>query len=438
MLRVLRPPFLQLRHSPFGLCLVYDTFDLHLLISLAEVLLVRNPKVIVLQCALLATVLLSVHKTAAGQQQPAPTGQIGYHAAEDADQKKTLLLKDFHPKSMLHSQAHSVDRAKYYVIDVHNHVNDAAGIDEPMPPQRVIEVMDKTNVKTVVILTGMWGDRLQRVIDEMVKPYPGRFIVFTQIDWSKIDDPDFSAEMVRQLDDAVGRGARGLKVLKDLGLGVRDKSGKLVAVDDPRMDPIWEECGRLGIPVSIHVSDPEAFFHPIDNTNERYEELVEHPDWSFYGPQFPTKEAILAARDRMFAKHPRTTFVALHVANWPENLDYVSQMLDSHPNAMVEFGAREAELGRQPRRAREFFLKYQDRIMFGTDNSVQEEMYRNHFRWLETGDEYFDYWGYPGQGRWKIYGMQLPDSVLEKVYHKNAERMFGQFKPRSAAKGGAQ
>ena len=354
--------------------------------------------------------------------------QIGYKSAQDADQRKTLLLKDFDPVSMLHASVHTVDRAKYYVIDVHNHTNDAMRIEEHMPPQRVIEVMDNTNVKTVVILTGMWGDQLQKVIDEMVKPYPGRFIVFTQIDWSKIDDPRFSQKMVAQLDDAVSRGARGLKVLKDLGLGVRDKSGKLITVDDPRLDPIWEECGRLGIPVSIHVTDPEAFFHPVDNKNERYEELTEHPDWSFYGPQFPSKQTILAARDRMFAKHPHTTFVALHVANWPENLDYVSHLLDSLPNVMIEFGAREAELGRQPRRAREFFLKYQDRIMFGTDNGMQEEMYRNHFRWLETADEYFDYWGYPGQGRWKIYGMELPDSVLEKVYHKNAERLFGQFK----------
>jgi predicted TIM-barrel fold metal-dependent hydrolase len=360
--------------------------------------------------------------------QAGPSGGIGYQASPDASQKKTLLLKDFHPVPMLHSSVHKVDRAKFYVIDVHNHVNDAQGIDEPMPPARVVEIMDKTNVRTVVILTGMWGEKLQRVIDTMVKPYPGRFMVFTQIDWSKIDDPNFSQKMVEQIDDAVSRGARGLKVLKDLGLGVRDKSGKLITVDDARLDPIWAECGRLGIPVSIHVSDPEAFFHPIDNTNERYEELIEHPDWSFAASQFPSKVSILEARDRVIARHPDTTFVALHVANWPENLDYVSQELDRYPNMMVEFGAREAELGRQPRRAREFFLKYQDRIMFGTDNGMDEEMYRNHFRWLETADEYFDYWGYPGQGRWEIYGMDLPGEVLEKVYHLNAERIFRQFK----------
>ena len=373
---------------------------------------------------------------AAAQTAPSVSSSpIGYKPSEDAEQKKTLLLKDFHPASMLHATVHQVDRAKFYVIDVHNHTNDAQRIDDHMDPRRVVEIMDNTNVKTVVILTGMWGEKLQGVIDEMVKPYPGRFVVFTQIDWSKIDDANFSQEMVEQVRDSVARGARGLKLLKDLGLGVRDRSGKLIAVDDPRLDPVWEECGRLGIPVFIHTSDPEAFFHPIDGRNERYEELTEHPDWSFYGPQFPSKESLLAARDRVFARHPHTTFVALHMANWPENLDYVSQLLERLPNVMVEFGAREAELGRQPRRAREFFLKYQDRIMFGTDNGMDEAMYRNHFRWLETGDEYFDYWGYPGQGRWKIYGLALPDPVLEKIYHANAERLFGQFKGAEAGKG---
>ena len=328
---------------------------------------------------------------------------------------------------MLHVPVHQVPKAKYYVIDVHNHVNDAAGIDEHMDPKRVIEIMDATNVKTVIILTGMWGDKLQHVIDEMVKPYPGRFIVFTQIDWSRIDEPDFGQAMVRQLDDAVSRGARGLKVLKDLGLGARDKNGKLVAIDDPRIDPIWQECGRLGIPVSIHSGDPEAFFRPTDGTNERYEELNEHPDWSFAAAEYPKLDQLLEARNRVFARHPETRFVSLHMG-WPENLPWVARMLDEHPNVMVEFGAREAELGRQPRQTRELFLKYQDRVMFGTDNGMDEAMYRNLFRWLETADESFDPWGYPGQGRWEIYGLALPDSVLEKIYHLNAERMFKQFK----------
>ncbi len=362
------------------------------------------------------------------QTQSSP--QIGYKSAADAEQKKTLLLRDFKPASMLHVPVHPVEKAKFYVIDVHNHINDAARIDDHMPPERVLEVMERTNVKTIVILTGMWGEKLQGVIDEMVKPYPGRFMVFTQLDWSKVDDPNFGAEMATQIRDSVSRGARGLKLLKDLGLGVRDKDGKLLAIDDARLDPAWEECGRLGIPVFIHSGDPEAFFLPIDATNERYEELIEHPDWSFYGRDYPSLQSLMEARNRVFAKHPHTTFVSLHMG-WPENLDWVQSMLDKYPNVMVEFGAREAELGRQPRRTRDLFMKYQDRIMFGTDNGVTEEMYRNNFRWLETSDEYFDYWGSPGQGRFTISGLALPDDVLEKIYHKNAEHLFGQFHPNS-------
>ena len=354
--------------------------------------------------------------------------QIGYKPAENADANKTLLLKDFHPQPMLHVPAHEVKRAKFPVIDVHTHTNDAMGIGDRVDPAQLVTMMDRDNIKTIVILTGLWGEKLQAVIDKMVKPYPERFMVFTQIDWSKIDDPNFSRLMVQQIDDSVRRGARGLKILKELGLGVRDKSGKLITIDDPRLDPVWDECGRLGLPVFIHVADPEAFFHPIDGTNERYEELNEHPDWSFYGPQFPSMPELLAQRDRMFAKHPKTTFVALHFGSWPENLDFVEQSLQRYPNVMIEFGAREGELGRQPRRVRELFLKYPDRIMFGTDEGAQESMYQNYFRWLETNDDYFPYAQYPAQGRWMIYGLGLPDNVLEQVYHQNAEKLFAQFK----------
>lgn len=339
-----------------------------------------------------------------------------------------LLLKDYDPVSKLHATVHETPRAKFPVIDVHNHVNDALGEGEKLDPAEVVRRMDATNIQKIVILTGGWSQHLQRVIDTMVKPYPQRFAVFTQIDWSKIDDSNFSAEMVAQIDDSVRRGARGLKVLKDLGLGVKDKTGQYVQVDDPRLDPIWEECGKLGIPVSIHTSDPEAFFTPLDRHNERYEELNEYPDWNFSDPHFTSKEKLLAARNHAFERHSHTTFIALHVANWPENLDLVSQWLDKYPNMYVEFGAREAELGRQPRRARRFFLDYQDRILFGTDAEPEQKMYGNYFRWLETADEYFPYSNYPGQGRWMIYGMELPDPVLEKVYHKNAEKIFAQFK----------
>ena len=372
--------------------------------------------------AILSAVLLVVSRPVCGQQ-------IQYREDPDAAKRMTLLLKDWDPKPMVHLPAHEVPRAKFYVIDVHNHVNDAGGVHgEDIPPADVVKSMDRANVKKIVILTGMWGEKLQAVLDKMVKPYPDRFMVFAQMDWSKIDDPNFSAEMVAQLDDAVKRGARGLKVLKDWGLGVKDRTGKLVPIDDPRMDPVWEECGRLGIPVAIHSTDPEAFFTPTDAKNERYEELMHNPSWSFYGPAFPSKQTLLEERNHIVEKHPHTTFVALHVANWPENLDAVSDWLRKYPNMYVEFGAREAELGREPRRSAQFFTEFQDRIMFGTDSEPVPEMYANYFRWLETDDEYFPYWDYPGQGRWMIYGMHLPDAILEKVYHGNAEKIFAMYR----------
>ena len=351
-------------------------------------------------------------------------------APEEEAKKEGLLLRDFKPTSMLHVPVTNVERARFPAIDIHNHFNDSLNIwpDHPSTAE-LVKVMDSVNVEKVVILTGGFGETLQRIYNEVVKPFPDRFVVFTQVDWSRIDEPDFGEKMAEQIRESVRVGARGLKILKVLGLTVRDKSGQRVAVDDPRLDPIWAECGRLGIPVAIHVTDPEAFFHPIGPENERYQELGANPQWGFSGEEFPAKTEILEARDRVMAKHPDTTFIGLHVGNWPENLDAVSEVLDRHPNFVVEFGERQAELGRQPRRAKKFFIDYQDRILFGTDRQPEmAAMYRSYFRWLETADEYFDPWTWPRQGRWKIYGLDLPDDVLEKVYHSNAERIFKQFK----------
>jgi predicted TIM-barrel fold metal-dependent hydrolase len=208
-------------------------------------------------------------------------------------------------------------------------------------------------------------------------------------------------------------------------------------VDDPRFDAMWEACGSSGIPVAIHVSDPAAFFTSIDRHNERFEELNNHPDWSFHGKDFPSNAELLAARDRVFAKHPKTQFIVLHVGNFAENLERVGQMLDQFKNTHVEIGARIGELGRQPRTARRFFDRYQDRILFGTDavphgtetpqQIFGDELYQIYYRFLETEDEYFDYAPapVPPQGRWRIYGLGLPDSILRKVYNGNAERLLG-------------
>ena len=218
-----------------------------------------------------------------------------------------------------------------------------------------------------------------------------------------------------------------MKILKVLGLFLREQvtSGPLVKIDDPRFDPMWEACGSLGLPIAIHVSDPTAFFLPIDAHNERYEELQRHPDWSFHGKDYPSDAELLAARDRVLARHPKTTFIGLHVGHSSEDLAAASAALDRFPNLHVEIAARIGELGRQPRASQRFFDKYQDRILFGTDGP-QDGLYPIYFRFLETEDEYFDYGpgAVPGQGRWRIYGLGLRDGILKKVYSENAERLL--------------
>ena len=296
--------------------------------------------------------------------------------------------------------------------------------------------MNRRNLQTMVNLTGGRGAGLREAIQKFDKAQPGRFITFTEPWWSRVDEADYPKWQADQIQQAVRDGAKGLKVLKTLGLFLRGKDGKLVAVDDRRFDPMWDACGALQIPVAIHVGDPAAFFPPIDNHNERFEELNNHPDWSFYGKDFPSLSAILEARNRMIARHPKTQFIVLHVGNYAEDLANVSGMLDRFPNTHVEIAARIGELGRQPRASRQFFDRYQDRILFGTDaipggketpqQIFGDELYRIYYRFLETEDEYFDYAPapVPPQGRWRISGLGLPDAILKKVYHDNAARLL--------------
>jgi predicted TIM-barrel fold metal-dependent hydrolase len=358
-----------------------------------------------------------------GRQKP-----IGYVPAPDAYERMTVMLRDWKPMSMLRVPVHQVDRARFPVIDMHTHFNDAEGVAlTHAPVDEILRVMDACNIERAVILTGMWGERLQAVIDEHAVAHPDRFTVFAQLDdlWARLEEPGFAALMLDILRDAVDRGARGLKLNNHLGLDVRDSSGALVAIDDPRFDVVWAEAGRLSIPVSIHVADPDAFFVPNGPDNERYEELTVFPEWDFSGPEFPPKADLMAAARTVFGRHPGTTFIAVHVANWPENLDWVSETLDLCPNVFVDLAERQAELGRQPRRAGRFFADYADRILFGNEATGPDpEKYRSYLRWLETEDEYFDYWGGPF-GRWKIYGLGLSDEVLEKVYRTNALAILG-------------
>ena len=366
-------------------------------------------------------------------------------------EREGITLEEFEPKSMLHVPESHVDRARFSVIDVHTHVtwSDVPLGSDPFGeririlgrPEELVPVMDRKGVRTMVNLTGGVGSGLveaRRVFDEA---YPDRFITFTEPSWNHVADPDYPRFQAEQIEQAHKAGARGLKLTKMLGLYLREQvtSGALIAIDDQRFDPMWETCAALEMPVAIHVSDPEAFFLPIDGLNERYEELHAHPEWSFYGGDFPSHAALLAARDRVLARHPATTFIGLHVGHNAENLSSVSQALDRFPNLYVELGARIGELGRQPRTARRFFENYQDRILFGTDAIPSPEgdatpqqvfgdtLYEIYFRFLETEDDYFDYAPAktPPQGRWRIYGLGLPDSVLKKVYFENAAQILG-------------
>jgi predicted TIM-barrel fold metal-dependent hydrolase len=244
------------------------------------------------------------------------------------------------------------------------------------------------------------------------------------MDWSDLHSSGFFQRAVENLRSFVEAGACGLKIWKDLGLQLRDANGELLRIDDVRLAPLFDEAAKLGVPVMFHIADPDAFFLPIDRFNERYEELAAHPDWGFHGSQY-SKDELLEQRDRVFARHPQTTFVAAHMAEKPENLGYLDKLLSTHPNVFVDMSARTAELGRQPYTARDFFVKHADRILFGTDLVPSIEMYRLHFRFLETADEYFEYPSHASrQGRWNIYGLHLPDDVLRKIYRENALRLL--------------
>lgn len=335
-------------------------------------------------------------------------------------QKGDLKLLDWQPRSQLVVKETKLLKPKFPVIDIHNHLgkleNTAIYLSE----------MDKAGVIKCVSLDGYSaGDQYLQHLKASQAVSKDRFLVFFRPDFSRIDEPGFGVNEGKKLEAAVKQGIKGVKIAKELGLIIKDKSGKLVPVDDPRIDPFWEKCGELGVPVLMHVSDPKAFFTPVDRYNERYDELGAHPDWSFYGPQFPSKEAILTQRNHVLERHPNTIFIGAHVANLPEELERVSGWLDKYPNLYVEISARISELGRQPYTSRDFLIKYQDRVLFGSDTPCDAEAYRIYYRFLETKDEYID----PApshhmQARWMICGLYLPDAVLEKIYNKNASKIL--------------
>jgi predicted TIM-barrel fold metal-dependent hydrolase len=371
--------------------------------------------------------------------------------AEDPQSKTSptpLDLSQYEPKSMLQVHETHVERSKFPVIDFHTHISVSAKAEKGVAispdrqylgtPQECLAVMDRKNIKMMVNLTGGYEKGLAEAVGKYDRPYPGRFLTFTEPSYSHFKESNYPQLQAQAIEQAHRDGARGLKILKTLGLYLRENitSGPLVKIDDPRFDPMWDACGQLNMPVAIHISDPAAFFTPTDRFNERYEELNNHPDWSFYGADFPSNAELIEARNRMMAKHPKTQFVTLHFGNFSENLQNVSENLDKYPNMHVDMAARIGELGRQPFTSKKFFDKYQDRILFATDATphgdafpqqvFNDQLYEIYYRFLETEDEYFDYAPakIPPQGRWRIYGINLSDQILRKVYNENAARLL--------------
>jgi len=340
-----------------------------------------------------------------------------------------MLLNDFQPRPRLEVKQTRVEQPRFPVIDAHNHLSLPFGGDwDSRPIAQLLDVLDAANVRLIVDLDGGWGEyKLQQHLDHFKAAAPERFQIFGGVDWSAWHDDRFGAQAADRLRVQAAWGAQGLKIWKPFGLTVRDQRGDLVAVDDPRLDPLWQTAGELGLPVLIHVADPVAFFEPIDQHNERWEELGAHPDWHFPSPPFPAFMTIMNGFANLVARHPQTTFIGAHVGCYAENLAWVGALMDRCPNFYVDISARIGELGRQPYTARRFFIQYADRVLFGADASPNVDYYRLMYRFLETDDEYFPYSlrETPPQGRWNIYGLHLPDDVLAKVYHGNAAKILG-------------
>ena len=333
---------------------------------------------------------------------------------------RELKLKDWRPRSMLRTRVRQITKPAYPVVDVHNHLGRTRDV------AALVKEMDAAGVRTVVNLDGGWGEQLQKEVARFDEAFPGRFLTFALIDLRQMDAKGWTARTVARLEADFKVGAKGLKFHKSLGLYHRSKkTGKLFRVDDPRLDPIWRLCAKYRRPVMIHTSDPAAFFTPLDGKNERWHELNAHPGWLFHGKDFPTRDELLAQRNRVIARHPGTTFIGAHFGNNPEDLAEVGKWLDRYPNFYVDIDARISELGRQPYTARRFFIKYQNRILFGTDTFPSPSIYQIYYRFLETDDEYWDCArGHHRQGFWNIYSINLPRKVLAKIYYKNARRLL--------------
>jgi predicted TIM-barrel fold metal-dependent hydrolase len=331
-------------------------------------------------------------------------------------------ILDYRPKSTLVAPSHPVPRAKFPAIDFHGHPRNLVQSAEGLNQLR--SALDSINVRIMVVAEMLSGERLKTAL-AAIKASPSmkdRVFVMAGVDFSNVG-PGWADKAVKQLEEDIAAGAVGLgEIGKGLGLSAKKADGSRLSIDDPALDPIWEACARLGVPVFIHTADPEEFFKAqVDLTNERWLELSLFPGRRFPSDRFPSFDQLMTERNNLFRRHPKTTFVAAHMGWHANDLGRLGKILDAHPNVYTEVGAILYDIGRQPRVAHDFFVKYQDRILFGKD-SFQPEEYAYYWRVFETRDDYFDYYrGY--HAFWKLYGIGLPDAVLRKVYYANALRI---------------
>jgi predicted TIM-barrel fold metal-dependent hydrolase len=327
-------------------------------------------------------------------------------------------ILDYRPRSTLVTATHLVPKAKYPVVDIHSHTGPTADTIE-----RLIQEMDANGLQILVNLSGGADPaQVKQKVDFIrASKYPDRFRVFANVNWDGAGGPGWAEKAVTDLEASVKHGAIGLKIAKNLGLRARKADGSRLKVDDPVLKPVWDLCARLDIPVIIHTAEPQEFFSPLDYQNERWLELALFADRRNYMPGSPTFEDLQGERDRMFAANPKTRYIGAHFAYYGNHLQRAGALLDRLPNVVLEVAAVLYDFGRQPRASREFFIKYQDRILFGKD-AYQPDEYPYYWRVFETADEYFDYYR-DYHAFWKLYGMDLPDEVLKKLYYKNALRV---------------
>jgi uncharacterized protein len=345
--------------------------------------------------------------------------------SQSPQKQQTPTIDEYQPKSTLVTKEHKIERAEFPFIDIHSHHWNPTAEEV----DRLVKEMDSINLRVMVNLSGGTGEQLKNTVAVMKGRYADRFVVFSNMSYDDLNTPGFGKRVTARLEQDVKNGAQGLKIFKNFGMDLKYANGERVHADDPEFDAIFEKCAELKLPVLIHVAEPSAFFDPWDYHNERWEELKEFPGRARPPAKYPPFETLMAERNRLFARHPRTNFIAAHLGFHGNDLERLGKTLDSLPNMYVDIAAVLAELGRQPYSAHDFLVKYQDRVLMGKDIYDVNE-YKWYFRALETRDEYFEYYR-KRHAFWRIYGFQVPDEVLKKVYYKNALKLVPGIDPKA-------